>query len=138
MVHRRSPAESWTEQEELLCRIWSAVYGLRAQLIAVQRRLATGEESDASAPAELAHHLDSAKWQLARLLAAVASYLDQYGDEILHGETPFNVEGLVALAGWHGELGDDEAKRLRYILARVGADNRRAFLQALGTRGTQS
>ena len=42
-----------------------------------------------------------------------------------------NVEGLVALAGWHGGLGDDEAKRLRYALARAGTDDRGAFVAEL-------
>ena len=58
-------------------------------------------------------------------------YVGYYGEEIMHGDTPFNVEGLVALAGWHGGLGDDEAKRLRYALARAGTDDRGAFVAEL-------
>jgi len=120
--------ESFTEEEELLCRVWSAVYGFRAELIATQRRMT---DRDDSPDPELGYHLDSAKWQLAKLLTAVTAYLDNYGEEVLHGDTPFNVEGLVALAGWHGGLGDDEAKRLRYALARVGTDDRGAFVAEL-------
>ncbi len=119
--------DSFTDEEELLCRVWSSVYGYRAELIATQRRMRDEEPPDP----DFTYHLDSAKWQLARLLAAVALYLDNYGDQILHGDTPFNVDGLVALAGWHGGLGDDEAKRLRYALARAGSDDRSGFLSIL-------
>lgn len=120
--------DSFTEEEELLCRVWSAVYGFRAELIATQRRMT---DTDDSPDPELGYHLDSAKWQLAKLLTAVTAYLDNYGEEIMHGDTPFNVEGLVALAGWHGGIGGDEAKHLRYALARAGPDERQDFLDAL-------
>lgn len=129
-AHEDTPVltnDSFTEEEELLCRIWSAVYGYRAELIATQRRLPEDEPPDP----DLGYHLDSAKWQLGRLLTAVSGYLDNYGHEILHGDTPFSVEGIVALAGWHGGLGDDDAKRLRYALARGGVDDRIAFLAEL-------
>jgi hypothetical protein len=120
--------DSFTEEEELLCRVWSAVYGFRAELIATQRRMT---DTDGSPDPELDYHLDSAKWQLAKLLTAVTAYLDNYGEEIMHGDTPFNVEGLVTLAGWHGGIGGDEAKHLRYALARAGPDERQDFLDAL-------
>ena len=119
---------SYTEQEEMLCRVWEAVYGYRAEIIAVQRRVS--EDPDDPAP-DLEYHVDSAKWQLARLLSAVSEYLDAYGDTILHGETPFSVEGLVALAGWHGGLGSDEARRLRLAIARDGREDRAIFLGQL-------
>jgi hypothetical protein len=37
---------------------------------------------------------------------------------------------MFALAGWHGGLGGDEAKRLRYVMACSGSDDRAAFLEA--------
>lgn len=120
--------ESFTEQEELLCRVWAGVYGFRAELIATQRRLP--DEDDAADP-ELGDHIDSAKWELAKLLTSITTYLDRYGDEILHGETPYNVEGVIALAGWHGGVSGDEAKRLRYALARSGPEDRQRFLDTL-------
>lgn len=120
--------DSLTAREELLSRLWSAVYGFRSELIAMQRRI--HDEGEAPDP-DLPYHADSAKWQLARLLSAVADYLDEYGEEILHGDVPFNVEGLVALAGWQGGIRSDEANRLRYTLARTGPDDRHAFLRAL-------
>ena len=123
--------DSYTEQEELLCRVWSAVYGYRAELIATERRLREARTEEREPDADLKEHLDTGTWQLARLLSFVSDYLGRYGEEILHGETPFNVEGLVALAGWHGGVGGDEVKRLRYVLARAGPDDRSSFLQML-------
>ncbi len=133
-AHEDTPVlgdDSYTEQEELLCRLWSAVYGFRAEIIATQRRLPSGD--DEPADTDLARHVDSAKWELAKLITAVHGYLDKYGDEILQGDVPYNVEGLVALAGWHGGINTDDANRLRYTLARTGPDNRTAFLEALGS-----
>lgn len=117
--------ESVTEQEELSSRVWSAVYGFRAEIIAMQRRL---PDVDPDASVELAHHIGAAKWQLARLLTFVWSYMEKFGEEILDGEIPHNVEGLVALAGWSGGIDSTEAKHLRYTIARSGLDSLNDFL----------
>jgi hypothetical protein len=133
--HEDTPAplsdESLTEQEELLCRVWSAVYGYRAEMVAVQRRLNEAREGERPPDADLQEHLDSATWQLARLLTFVSAYLEHYGETILLGEVPFSVEGLVQLAGWSGGLGTDEAKRLRFELAKVGVDDRAGFVAGI-------
>ncbi len=133
-AHEDTPAltdESFTEEEELLCRVWSAVYGYRSEIIAIQRRLIEARTEEREPDSDLQEHIDTGTWQLARLLTFVAEYLDRYGDEILHGETPFNVEGLVALAGWHGGISGDEARRLRFVLAKAGSDDQQAFQQEL-------
>lgn len=132
-AHEDTPVltdNAYTEQEELLCRMWSAVYGYRAEIIAIQRRLNVARTEEREPDPDLQEHIDTGTWQLARLLTFVSEYLDRYGDEILHGDTPYSVEGLVALAGWHGGLGSDEAKRLRYLIARSGSEERGAFLTA--------
>jgi hypothetical protein len=117
--------ESVTEQQEMSSRVWSAVYGFRAEIIAMQRRL---PEVDEDASVELAHHIGAAKWQLARLLTFVWDYMDKFGEEILDGEIPHNVEGLVALAGWSGGIDSAEAKHLRYTIARSGLNSLKDFL----------
>lgn len=133
-AHEDTPVltdDTFTEQEELLCKVWSAVYGYRAEVIAIQRRLNEAQAQEREPDADLKEHIDTGTWQLARLLTYVSDYLDRYGEDILHGDTPFNIEGLVALAGWHGGLGGDEAKRLRFALARCGSsDDRAGFFEA--------
>jgi len=120
--------ESVTEQQELSSRVWGAVYGFRAEIIAMQRRL---PEVDEDASVELAHYIGAAKWQLARLLTFVGSYMEKFGEEILDGEIPHNVEGLVALAGWSGGIDSAEAKHLRYTIARSGLDSLKDFLDEI-------
>jgi hypothetical protein len=130
-AHEDTPVltdESYTEEEELLCKVWSAVYGYRAEIIAIQRRLILARGEDREPDADLQEHIDTGTWHLARLLTFVAEYLDHFGEDILLGDTPYNAEGLVALAGWHGELGAEKARRLRFLLARAGVDNRAGFL----------
>jgi hypothetical protein len=135
-AHEDTPVltdESFTEQEELLCRVWSAVYGYRSEVIAIQRRLIEARDGERAPDTDLQEHLDTGTWQLARLLTFVSDYLDRYGEEILHGETPSNIEGLIALAGWHGGLSGEEGKRLRYALARSGSEDRSIFLDAFSS-----
>jgi hypothetical protein len=120
--------QSYTEQEELLSRVWSAVYGYRAEVIAIQRRLQEARTEEREPDPDIKEHIDTGTWQLARLLTFVAEYLDRFGEDILLGETPYSVEGLVTLAGWHGGLGSEEARRLRFELAQSQVDDRAGFL----------
>lgn len=120
--------ESFSEKEELISRIWSSVYGFRAELIATKNNM-PGEDKES--PSSFLYYRDSANWKLAQLLTDVSSFIDKYGDEILSGEVPYNVEGLVALAGWNGGMTSDYAKYLRVALAKSGRDDREAFLKEL-------
>jgi hypothetical protein len=79
-AHEDTPVvtdDSYTEQEELLCRVWSAVYGYRAELIATERRLREASNEEREPDADLKEHLDTGAWQLARLLTFVSDYLDR-------------------------------------------------------------
>ena len=119
----------YSEQEELVSRLWSEVYALRAEIIAGGRL-----KRDQSASAELANTQGSLRWRTARLLTYLEMYLQQYGDRIVQGDTRWNAEGLIRLAGWRRGISDDEAKRLRLALARVGIDDRVGFLEELASR----
>jgi hypothetical protein len=110
------------EHEVLLSRIWSDVYGLRAELIDRERfRGVRGAE------ARFEEAAGGALWYLARLLTQLDRYLERYGERILHGEAEFNAEGLIRLAGWTGEVTEEQARELRYRLKRVGEWERREF-----------
>lgn len=114
------------EHEVLLSRIWSDVYGLRADLIERERwRGVEGEE------ARFQEAAGGALWFLARLLTNLDRYLERYGHRILHGEAEFNAEGLIRLAGWSGEVTEAQARELRYRLARVGEWERENFVASL-------
>lgn len=61
-----------------------------------------------------------ALWYLARLLSRLSAYSEKYGKAILHGTAEYNAEALIRLAGWTGEVTPEQARELRFVLARVG------------------
>ena len=96
------------DHQILLSRIWSAVYGLRAELIAKERwRGVEGKES------HLHEAEDASLHYLGQLLVLIDDYIEKHGTAILHGESEFNAEALIRLAGWTGELPSKQAQRLR-------------------------
>src|SRR5680860_1157495 len=78
------------EHEILLSRIWSDVYGLRAEVIA---RGASRDD-----PEKVAEHADAsigALWYLARLLTKLSRYMELHGKAILHGTPEYNADSLI-------------------------------------------
>lgn len=106
----------------LLSRIWSDVYGLRAELITYEHVKDDPERSAETAEAET-----GTRWYLARLLTHLDRWTDKYGHQILHGNAEFNAEALIRLAGWSGELTAEQSRELRFRLARAGEWERWAF-----------
>jgi hypothetical protein len=113
----------YNEQEELVSRIWSEVYGLRAEIVAGGRI-----KKDQALHDQLPEAQAKIRWRTARLVTYIQEYLQQYGERIIQGETEFQVEGLIRLAGWRGGLPSHEVKRLRLVLATQGIDNWQVFL----------
>jgi hypothetical protein len=114
------------EREILLWRIWSDVYGLRAELIARETTAADHEQHGAHSEAAT-----GALWYLARLLAKLHTYTERYGTSILHGSADYNANALIRLAGWTGEVTTEQARELRFVLAQVGEWDREAFGNAI-------
>jgi hypothetical protein len=114
----------YNAQEELVSRIWSEVYGLRAEII-VGGRIKTDQSRHEELPEVKAKIL----WRTARLLAYIHEYLERFGERIIQGETEWHVEGLIRLAGWRGGVQEDEALRLRLVLASQGADRWQVFME---------
>lgn len=110
------------EREALISRIWSDVFGLRADLI-----LREGLRADPERRAEFEEAARGALWHLARLLTNLEQFVGRYGSEILTGSASFNAEGLIRLAGWTGDVTAEQARELRFILARTGEWNRSEF-----------
>jgi hypothetical protein len=114
------------EQEILLSEIWSEVYGLRAALIAREIARGDSEKVDQAKGADMA-----ALWRLARLLTRLDSYLEKFGRSILHGEAEYDANALIRLAGWSGEVTKEEARALRFALAKAGEWDQDGFRTAL-------
>lgn len=96
------------EHEILLSRIWSEVYGLRAELIERETHRGGGEA------ARFKEADEASELRLGTLLNYLDDYLTRYGDKILHGEAEFKAEALIRLAGWRGELTEKQARELRW------------------------
>lgn len=114
------------EHEILLSRIWSDVYGLRAELIAREASRDNPERAS-----EFQEAATGALWYLARLVSRLSTYSEHYGKAILHGAAEYNAEGLIRLAGWTGEVTAEQARELRFVLAQAGEWDRDQFRHRL-------
>jgi hypothetical protein len=114
------------EHEVLLSRIWSDVYGLRAEIVARETSRENPEKEN-----EFREATTGTLWYLARLLTKLSHYMEQYGKDILHGAAEYNSDSLIRLAGWTGELTAEQARDLRFTLAQVGEWDREQFSEAI-------
>lgn len=96
------------QHEILLSRIWSEVYGLRAELI--ERETHRGETENA----RFQEASEASELRLGTLLNYLDDYMTRYGDKIMHGEAEYKAEALIRLAGWRGELTEKQARELRW------------------------
>ncbi|PWW53672.1 hypothetical protein [Actinokineospora spheciospongiae] len=99
--------------EERISRLWEYVYGLRAEMLAIQRHK-TWPENEYNAE-KLEEARMAALWQLARTMNGIQDYISEYGERILMGEAEYTAARLIALAGWKGELPAELAYKLRLL-----------------------
>jgi hypothetical protein len=102
-------------REEVLCRLWSSIYTLRAELLAVERLISL----DASTQA-VARQAVTAAWQWARTAHIATSFADEHDGDVAE---------LLDLAGWTPPLTEDQAQRL--IDAATNGGNREEFVATL-------
>jgi hypothetical protein len=119
------------EREERISRLWEYVYGLRAELIVIQRIKAWPDEENAFLKLEEAR--ESTLWYLSRLFVSIQEYVELYGMSIMKGDAEHNVEGLIRLAGWTGELPKELAYKVRLLAARE--PTKEGFLKAARDAG---
>jgi hypothetical protein len=119
------------EREERISRLWEYVYGLRAELLAIQRIKTWPDEENAFLKLEEAR--ESTLWYLSRLFISIQEYVQIYGISIMKGEAQHNVEGLIRLAGWTGELPKELAYKVRLLAAQE--PTKEGFLKAARDMG---
>jgi hypothetical protein len=93
------------EHEEALSRLWSAVYALRAELLAGERMASMDPGSSG--------HVDAAEaalWRLGQLHVAIRAYRRAYGVRLLHGDIA--PDHLVGMAGWTPPLSPQDVELL--------------------------
>ncbi len=85
-----------TAQEEHISRIWSEVYGLRAELIAAARKSVEPEYES-----QVEDHRQAVRTHEDRLRVLVEEYVGTYGDRFIrHGDIEYDAEALQRLATW--------------------------------------
>jgi hypothetical protein len=119
------------ELEERISRLWEYVYGLRAELIAIRRIKAWPDEENAFLKLEEAR--ESTLWYLSRLFVSIQEYVEIYGMNIMKGDAEHNVEGLIRLAGWTGELPKELAYKVRLLA--VQEPTKEGFIKAVRDAG---
>lgn len=110
------------EQEESLARVWSAIYALRAELVAIERLTSLDAEQQ-----QVIGHAVTAAWRWALASTEASAYTAAFGTAA--GDPVSTARDLVSLAGWIPSLTTTRAERLCAAAAR-GAD-RAAFVAAL-------
>jgi hypothetical protein len=131
MVARPAPLPedmfAWeaVEHEEHLSRLWSAVYAVRAELLACERMASMDPGSGEHAGAA-----EAALWRYGQLHVVIRAYRCAYGARMLHGGIA--PEHLVGMAGWTPPLTPQDidmvchrspdAARLRTFLSEMTAD----------------
>ncbi|MFY9806470.1 MAG: hypothetical protein WAK86_04290, partial [Pseudonocardiaceae bacterium] len=120
------------EQEEALTRVWSAVYALRAELLAVERLISLDLDDQ-----QVAAHAVTAAWRWALASTTARTYTAAFtarpdadpdaGSDSARAESA-GAE-LVALAGWAPPLTPDQQDRLR--AAAAGDATRAQFVAAM-------
>lgn len=97
-------AKDKSEHEEALSRLWSHVYGLRAEILRVERLKAWpyDETEPLLSTRMLGEALDARDAEVAAVKAQIQAYIDRYGESISHGEGEFSASALLRLAGWTG------------------------------------
>lgn len=109
-----------TEQEEQLCRLWSAIYAARAELLAVERLISLRADR-----VEVLHAAVTAAWRWASARAEAIGYSTAFAPRQLEA----SAAELIALAGWVPSLTEAQASRLTEAAA--GGADRQRFVAAL-------
>lgn len=109
-----------TEHEEHLCRLWSAIYAARAELLTVERLISLHADRT-----DILRTAVTAAWRWASARAEAISYTTGFAPPQLEA----SVSELVAVAGWAPPLTEAQASRLTEAAA--GAADREQFVAAL-------
>ncbi|MDQ2706373.1 MAG: hypothetical protein M3Z25_01445 [Actinomycetota bacterium] len=111
------------EQEEALTRVWSAIYALRAELLAVERLISLDLDDQ-----QVIAHAVTAAWRWALASTAARTYTAAFPAQAHDAAQP-DAADLVALASWTPTLASDQQERLR--AAAAGDATRAEFVAAL-------
>jgi hypothetical protein len=123
---KQAPADtlSWEvlEHHAVVCRIWSAIYGVRAALATVERELSMEAE-----PSDVRDAILTTLWEMARLIVSAREYRGSYGDDSPSGPSPH--VSLLSRAGWTPFITDPDRDTLTACVS--GGQGRGQFVARL-------
>ncbi|MEU7912520.1 hypothetical protein [Microbispora bryophytorum] len=108
------------EHEEHLCRLWSALYAARAELLAAERLISLDADR-----IDVMHAVVTAAWRWAAARAEAIGYTTAFAPD----PEKTSADDLVALAGWTPAL--TQAQMSRLTEAASGAASREQFVHTL-------
>lgn len=93
-----------SEHEEALSRLWEKVYGLRADILRVERLKSWPYDGTEAGTSDrvLAGAIVDRDIAIAAVQSEVERYVQRYGEQIAHGDGEFSARALLRLAGWPG------------------------------------
>jgi len=96
------------DRREAEARLWSLMYALRADLLAVAHWRDTQPEGEQWRP-----YAHSALWLYGRFIADMATFVDLYGSALVMAGNEVTVREAASLLGWRPPLDDEAAAYLR-------------------------
>lgn len=110
------------EHEEVLCRVWSAIYALRAELLGIERLISLGADQN-----QMIRQAVTAAWRWGLASTEATGYVAAFGTDDRNGGV--SAQELVAIAGWTPTLSAEQQSRLAEAVA--GNADREGFVSAL-------
>jgi hypothetical protein len=94
------------EHGELLSRLWAHVYALRAEILRVERLKSWPHDPTEPSTSErvLEEAITARDYEVDAVKVLIANYTERFGQRITHGDSEFNAEALLRLAGWQSGL----------------------------------
>jgi hypothetical protein len=114
------------DRREAEARLFSIMYALRADLIAVRRLQEESPATEKHAP-----FVESSLWRFTLFLEAMSRYTLDYGAAIVLAGNEVSVQEAASLLGWRPPLSDEECALLRIIFSSSHERDRRAFIERL-------
>jgi hypothetical protein len=100
------------DRREAEARLFSIMYALRADLIAVRRLQAEKPGTEAHLP-----YVESSFWRFALFLEAMSRYTADYGAAIVLAGNEVSVQEAASLLGWRPPFSDEDCALVRVVFS---------------------
>jgi len=117
------------DRREAEARLWSLMYALRADLLAVAR-----VQQDHNVHDDWTAYAERALWLFARFADLMAGFTTDYGSALVMAGSEVTTQEAASLLGFKPPFDEGQVTKLRLVIAEVGADDQAAFAEGLTKR----